>query len=285
MAYSNLAQMKAAICKNSSHQWDEWNLNDQICTSTRICKRCGEEETKQIEHQWGEWGFVINTCAPRRTCNHCGLNEEGEVEHDWVESVCKDTRKCKRCSKVIELSNPKHAWMDWQNTKEYNCGNGQKIRECKLCHKIEISQKYHHTLGEWKRISERCVNERECQVCGYKESQDEHTWEEWIHENECHRNRRCKFCGKVESLEEHKWGELTYDEKCNCSRRCSQCESTEMIGVKHDYECIKITNDGSRPTGSGDDWQNYFICEWKCKRCGDMQTDSRSDWDQSMEVY
>ncbi len=285
MSKFTLTHLKSAICQNSSHQWGEWHLNDLMCTSTRICKRCGEEETEQTEHQWGEWEFVNNTCVQRRICTYCGSKEEKNVEHDWVESICKDTIKCKRCSKVIELTNPKHAWMDWQNTKEYNCGNGQKIRECKQCHTVEISQKYHHTLGEWKHINESCVNERECQVCGYKERKDEHTWEEWVQDDECHRHRSCKYCGKLEKIEEHKWGEWTYNEQCNCSRVCRQCKTFEQNGIKHDYELTKATVTSSRRMGSGDDWENHYICEWKCKRCEDMKTDTRSDWGNSIEVY
>lgn len=245
MANSILAQIKSAICNNSSHQWGEWLLNDGVCTTIRKCTRCGTIETKNIDHVWGEWNFIENQCVQVRMCAHCGIKEEKGIVHDWgtpfSNEKCKIVKVCRRCSFETETGLLGHAWGEWKYTEKYNCRNGHRVRECEHCHAIQISNDAKHDWQEWEDIHGTCKRESMCLRCGTKRTSEKHSWEEWVFDNKCCHTKKCKVCNKVETRE------------------------------NHDYKLI-----------SGVEDVDVWSCrEWKCTRCGDVirEGEGRKGWE------
>lgn len=275
MKQSMFTQMKSAICKNTSHQWDEWILDDSICSTTRRCKRCGAEETRKVDHIWSEWTLDSHICSTTRKCKHCGVEESLKTDHHWSEwstvvNQCVQIRMCAHCG-MDEKKDIAHIWGEWKYTKEYNCDNGSKVRECENCHQTQISYKAKHKWGEWKHV-EKCIIERECQNCGRKESVIEHSWGEWVYDDKCLSTRKCKLCDKMEMGKEHLWKEW-HDDKCVHYMKCELCGLTTPLDVSHEYELIDKTWDHDTKMGSGDDYWSYYRCTYKCKRCGDVKTE------------
>lgn len=294
MKQSMFTQMKSAICKNTSHQWGEWILDDGICSTTRRCKRCGAEgsrkvdhiwsewildscicsttrkckrckaeETKEVEHAWGDWQLLPNQCVEVRICSHCRQRETWDSKHDWcdwfINDECRELRKCNRCGKEDHGSGKtKHTWGEWKNTEKYNCGNGNKIRECERCHQIEKS-----TIDLI------------------------HLWDTWIlNKKSCTTTRKCKRCKAEETQEvEHAWGPLKIKELiCVEVRECVNCGKLDYSDIKnpskiihHDYECVNESHVSTRYYTVSDN-QTTWRCEWKCQRCGHVEFNEYDDW-------
>ena len=270
MANSIFDKIKATICKNSSHIWGDWNIDKDVCSESHTCQRCGAVETRPTEHRWGEWEYLEKQCLQECFCTHCGARQERSVEHDWGQvhrnQRCRDSKVCRRCSKEVELTVSGHVWSEWTNTPEHNCGNGSKERECRSCHTKETSQNSQHTWGNWEHITEHCLNERKCLICGKQEAKVEHAWGEWVTDGKCTLTWRCGPCGTTEMKEKHTWGNQHFGDQSGCFTKCDICGET--FKQNHDKEEISVKFLSSTKMGSGDDYWDTNEREYRCKRCG-----------------
>lgn len=283
MNKSLLNNFKSAICRNSGHQWSEWKVNDGICTTTRFCKRCSIEESLKIQHDWSPWKEVPGHCMERHICGHCGTQGDRPFEHDWgpqfLNKNCTYSSVCKRCGKEVNFGTPSHTWSEWKNTPDHNCSNHQMVKECTNCHQLEISQQIKHSWSEWRSTGEACVMERSCSFCGKKESQVQHSWSEWFIAKHCTYRRTCCNCLKSETEVKHSWSEWNYDKQCRMSRICNNCKEIETGKTAHEFQLINQIYEGSRQMGGGDDYQYFYLCQYKCKRCGVEREYHRSDYE------
>ena len=255
-------QIKSMLCNVSSHQWGAWILDEKSCTTTRKCERCKAEETKEVEHVWGEWKFFLHKCVQVRVCVHCAQREIRDAEHNWDE---------------------------WKNTKEYNCSNGKKVRECKHCHEIEKSpDELIHTWEEWQTEKEKCQKERVCQTCGKMEYAPDHVWGAWnLHSGKCDYFRECQTCGSSEHTFQHAWGPWKMkDPICVEIRECENCgvldysdKKNPSKEIRHEYEFVRTWADTSQIEQYRHDiGKRYQIDLWKCKRCGEVRKEERYDY-------
>lgn len=262
MSKPPVRQFNSIVCNASSHPWGEWTLNEKSCTTTRICKRCGMEETHKVEHPWGEWKFFLHKCVQVRVCARCRQRETRDADHDWGE---------------------------WQNTKEHNCSNGKKVRQCKRCHEIQISPDdlVHHWQA-WQVNREKCQKQRACQTCRKIEYAPEHDWGAWSrHAEKCGYVRECQICGSSEHTFRHVWGPWKIKTPiCVEVRECQNCSELDFStkrnpgqDIDHEYELIRTWTDTSQTEQyRHDTGKRYQIDLWKCKRCGETRKKERYDY-------
>ena len=105
-----------------THNWGDYvTVKEATCTEDgsqeRVCKDCGEKQTKTIKaaHKWGEWQIITEA-----TCQ-----AEGSKKH--VCSVCNAEE-----TEVIEKVD--HTWGEWITVTEADCDNkGSRKHVCSVC--------------------------------------------------------------------------------------------------------------------------------------------------------
>ena len=105
-----------------THNWGDYvTVKEATCTEDgsqeRVCKDCGEKQTKTIKaaHKWGEWVTVTEA-----TCQ-----AEGSKKHTC--SVCNAEE-----TEVIEKTD--HTWGEWVTVTEADCENaGSRKHVCSVC--------------------------------------------------------------------------------------------------------------------------------------------------------
>jgi hypothetical protein len=313
MAKSILAQIKSAMCNNSGHQWSEWLLTQSVCTTTRICRRCGVEETQIIEHSWDEWilddrvcsinrkcmhcgaeetqktnhlwsdwNNIENQCVQIRMCTHCGFEERKEIAHDWgdafINNRCIEAKKCKRCSVEVETNHmPQHIWGEWKYSEEHNC----RIRECEHCHKIQEPLCVKHNWSGWELIPGKCIKEGVCLKCGKKRTIESHPWGEWVRDFKCQRTRtrKCTVCGIKETGESQNYvlEQHIWGDWQIKPRECVEVRLCTLCGA-YDY------SDKKNPHPDKNVFHDYQLIKSEC--IGTSKQGSGDDWgDTYKDVY
>ena len=105
-----------------THNWGDYvTVKEATCTEDgsqeRVCKDCGEKQTKTIKaaHKWGDWQIITEA-----TCQ-----AEGSKKH--VCSVCNAEE-----TEVIEKVD--HTWGEWITVTEADCDNkGSRKHVCSVC--------------------------------------------------------------------------------------------------------------------------------------------------------
>lgn len=232
----------------SGHDFCEWRLvKAATCTElgvqTRVCARCGAEETRDTavaEHNFSEWVITrAPTCTEpgteERVCRNCGDAETRIAKaagHDFGDALpCEEGVVCIKCGAAM----PPVPHTCETRGKEATCTeNGYTETYCTVCGKVigdrTESAALGHDFGEWETdIAANCVAEgvekRVCIRCGFYETRaipvTEHEWEEVY----------------VLPATETSEGKTTYE--------CSIChavkeETVPKIEHEHDYDHVKI---------------------------------------------
>lgn len=234
--------------KPSGHDFCEWRLvKAATCTEpgvqTRVCIRCGAEETRDTavaEHNFSEWVITrAPTCTEpgteERVCRNCGDAETRIAKaagHDFGDALpCEEGVVCVKCGAAM----PTVPHTCETRGKEATCTeSGYTETYCTVCGKVvgdrTESAALGHDFGEWETdIAATCVAEgvekRGCIRCGISETRaipvTEHEWEE-------------VFALPATETSE---GKTTYE--------CSIChavkeETVPKIEHVHDYDYVSI---------------------------------------------
>ena len=148
------------------HEWSDWKVETEATCSakgvkTRVCSRCGEKQSKDIDklpHEYGKW-----TVESEPTCT-----EEGQR-----------SRKCQVCGYVDKQAVKKlpHEYGEWTILWEPTCTEeGQRSHVCQVCGYKESTSipKLPHEYSEWS-ISVPATDHSSgmrahtCLNCGYTE--------------------------------------------------------------------------------------------------------------------
>lgn len=138
-----LGSLTACACK---HEFGEWTTTQEAtCTDegvlTRICTKCGEEETEAIElkeHTWEE-----ATCIAPKTCSSCGTTEGEAAGHVWEDATCTKPKTCQACGETEGEPNG-HMWTKATCTTAKTCsvcgetdgsplGHSYSVGKCTVC--------------------------------------------------------------------------------------------------------------------------------------------------------
>jgi len=154
-------------CLIGLHQ-GEWRAASRTsCTFTRVCERCGVEQSK-VEHLWPEWGFSADaSCQQMRTCNRCGLQEE-RIYHTWAEAVyktkatCEQEQVCRRCREARPAP-VKHVMDRWRYVGADSC---TQVQQCSRCQTDGVKHRVEHSWGDWQHSNAHNGPLRVCRRCG-----------------------------------------------------------------------------------------------------------------------
>ena len=125
--------VKTYTCShNAEHTYTETvaKLGHTDENGDHYCDRC--EANLCTNHVWSD-----ATCEAPKTCENCGAVDGEALGHNWANATCLVPETCTRCGETRgELAD--HAWGDWSETKAPNyVEDGEKTRECSVCHKKE----------------------------------------------------------------------------------------------------------------------------------------------------
>ena len=194
------------------HKYGEWKeVVSPSCedkgSQERICQVCGNKETKDVDplgHDW-EKDYTVDkepTCTEDGSksihCSRCDATKDSQVIEklghkygDWEvtkQPTCTEAGEqkhvCAVCgneeTQVLEALG--HDWeKDYTVDKEPTCTEaGSKSIHCSRCDATKDTQVIEalgHKYGEWKVVKEATyeetgLEERECTVCGYKETRE-----------------------------------------------------------------------------------------------------------------
>ncbi|MBQ3375935.1 MAG: cell wall-binding repeat-containing protein [Erysipelotrichaceae bacterium] len=177
------------------HSWGEWGVTKEpTCTEKgteeRVCSRCGETETQDINplgHDWNaptySWSDDYSKVTATRTCNNgdhpetetvnstsevtkaATCTERGEITYTGVFTNSAFEKQIKK----VETPALGHSWSEWKQTKDPGCETkGEKTRTCLLCGEKETEEiaALGHDWGEatytWSNNNESCEASMVC---------------------------------------------------------------------------------------------------------------------------
>ena len=161
-------------CLIGFHQGEWCAESPTSCTFTRVCERCGVENSK-VEHTWTEWSFSADvSCQQSRTCNRCGLQEE-RLYHTWAEAIyktkatCEQEQVCARCREARPAP-VRHVMDRWRYIEADGC---TQVQQCSRCQTDSVKHRVEHSWGDWQHSNTHNGPVRVCRRCGEMQLQEQ----------------------------------------------------------------------------------------------------------------
>ena len=144
----------------------------------------------------------------------CGSKE---CEHDFSPATCESPKTCALCGET-EGEKGEHIWKN-------SC---LAPSTCEICGATEGEALGH----DWSSLL--CTEDKQCKVCGEKESAKEHTWDIY----ECLAVPVCLECDFVGDEIDHNWVEAT----CISPKSCAQCGQIQGEALGHNWKGTSCDN-------------------------------------------
>lgn len=169
--------IKQIACKIVGHNFSDWEYIDTTtCTQTRVCRRDGYSEIRQV-HDFSTWDYTSDgSCEQVCTCKRDGYQETRQVRHefsDWTyisPESCVQKEICYRCGKAQPYQQVDHTFSDWEKSEDDPYHETRKCKRCKTKEKRTSKPK----LAEKKLITTPKteygvlkVDSSKCDQCDY----------------------------------------------------------------------------------------------------------------------